>query len=107
MGLSMRVINSRYVFDIATAAYVILLLIVVALYGKFLLDISLSERINDFKYVFRLLELLLPLAIIIAGFFIPFHTHFPDANIFAFRFYQLSFLQPFLFSLLLYLVNRV
>lgn len=107
MGFSMRLLNSRYVFDIAVAVYLILLLAVVVMYRKFLLDISLSERINEFQYVFRLLELLFPLAIIVAGFFVPFYAHAPDVNIFAFRFYQLSFLQPFLFSLLIYLANRV
>jgi hypothetical protein len=107
MGLSMRMVDSRHVFDIATAIYVIVLIVAVILYRMFLLDYTVTERINEFTYVFRLLEFLLPLTIIIAGFFVPFHTYFPDENIFAFRFYQLSFLQPFFFSLLLYFVNRI
>ncbi len=107
MGLSMQMIDSRHVFDIAMAIYIILLIVAVILYRMFLLDFVMTERMNEFTYVFRLLEFLLPLTIIIAGFFIPFYTYFPDENIFAFRFYQLSFLQPFFFSLLLYFVNRV
>lgn len=107
MGCTMSTIESRIGLDIAIALYLIVLFLLLILYRTTFLTGEFSERLNDIHYSFRLLEIILPLTIIIAGFFVPFQTPVPDENIFSFRFYQLSFLHPFLFSFLLYLMNRI
>ncbi len=107
MGCAMSSIESRRGLDIATALYLIVLFLLLVIYRASFLTGEFSERVNDGRYAFRLLEILLPLTIIIAGFFVPFQTPVPDDNIFAFRFYQLSFLHPFLATALLYFFNRI
>lgn len=107
MGFSMDLINSRNVYDISIAIYLLSLSAIAFYYTLSFDNPILFDKRHPLATFLPLLSLLMIPNIIIAGFFIPFHTLSPDENIFAFRFFSISFIHPPLFLSLLVFMDWI